>query len=488
MPISQNQYQEFINALDNYRLIRFEGPNATREHRRSDLFNTGISRDTKKDAFNNFILFTEGKDIIFQPNEIQTLRDGRLGKIIRNFSKTQNLTVRELLSSNLFKDYHNNPYDKQPLLTNKKESIYNDNNQKTLVFSAQSSYLYDLYGLCEENDIPFQILHRNAKGEVDVWVRDYFFENSSTIYLRNKNSDYAKESSFKTNLYNPKKIDYLADMHNVIPGMKDNNLRFLDTPTNNGIQIKPTNRAAEGGNIFCVNNTLGQKYVFLGEQIISFERQISANKKIDKTENEIILKYKKIFKTNNIVILPNLAYHLDLQMSFIGKGTFLVNSYDINWYKEFKPGLFYYLKTHSRSKQLLSDKERKVEEIINILRKNNFKAEEAFLTMNYKPHCASENWTLETWNGDYIESSFVNGFDVYSPKKQTNLYVTLDSPHESHKQYFSELIKKFGVEPYFVNYNGRNAHRTMEYFEEEHGGVRCQTNFLPVEVIENLEG
>ncbi|AJC48209.1 hypothetical protein IB642_06120 [Allofrancisella guangzhouensis] len=497
MPISNNQYQEFIQALNDYKLMRFEGTNATLEHRGSDLFNMGISQQNKKEALVKLNHFIKGKNTIFSQNDIQALRNGRLGEIIRKFSKTQNLTVRELLSSEIFKEYHSsNHVNTQPLLINEKKTSSKENQPKTLVFSAHSSYLYDLYDLCEENDIPFQILHRNTSDEVDIWVRDYFFENDNTIYIRNKNSYYANEASFKKGLYTPTKIDYLADMHDVIPGMKNSNRRFLNTHTNNGIQIKSTNRAAEGGNIFCVNNTLGEKYVFLGEQIIRFEKQIATNKKIDKTEDEIILKYKKIFKTNNIIILPNLAYHLDFQMSFIGKGTFLVNSYDINWYETFKPGLFFYLNSHPRSKQLLSDKERKVEEIIDILHKNYFKAEKAFLTMNYKPSShygwggyveAPKDWALETWNGNYIESSFVNGFDVYSPKKKTNLYVTLDSPHDQHKQYFEELIKKFDIEPYFVNHNGKNAEKTMKYFEEQHGGVRCQTNFLPVEVIEQLE-
>lgn len=106
MSISKAKYTSLKETLNHYSTMHLNQKSINNSYRKRDLFHLGISKTIKEKAFNQFIDFMDGKNIFFDENSIRALRDGRLGNIIRTFAKTQNLTVRQLLSSSLFKEYH----------------------------------------------------------------------------------------------------------------------------------------------------------------------------------------------------------------------------------------------------------------------------------------------------------------------------------------------------------------------------------------------
>ena len=143
------------------------------------------------------------------------------------------------------------------------------------------------------------------------------FETPKQLYIRNKASPYAV-------------FDDNPDI-SVYPRMKPEVKRNIDEVcfADKGY-VHKTNRCLEGGNLFAVSNTKREKYYIIGDRVILFEKMLLENKRnIKATTRDIIAKYKKnISGRNKIVTIPNLSYHIDLQMAYIGQGTFLIHSFD----------------------------------------------------------------------------------------------------------------------------------------------------------------
>ena len=386
--------------------------------------------------------------------------------------------------------------------------------------NAASSFDRALSSFFQQNKIPS--LGVQIKNNRDVWLRDQFFDSKNDInnkynkvYVRNKveildthnrinsrkhrrhreNPKFSIERNMlvSTRFYNPTEKDYQKDCSKGRLNMLDNkdNVCF---PNHNAQHYKSTCRTLEGGNLFDVYNQYGERYVLIGETTVAYEAWFAYSKKRwiarrdrrefngdalkdeEKRANMVTQRYAKIFgvSQDRVLIIPNICYHLDLQMGYIGLGIFIINSFDET------------LKHFPMQKQAIPDnlllkaKERQVDNIQQLLTKNGFLVHKVCATLYRKPwdddYSGERNASI--WGGGGLISSFINGFHVCSRTPYQDYFVTVDSPHNEHKKYFTKQLALFMITPHFVTINNCSVAATIALVGELGGGVRCQTNSI----------
>ncbi|AXA34565.1 hypothetical protein [Francisella adeliensis] len=143
--------------------------------------------------------------------------------------------------------------------------------------------------------------------------------------MRNKNSIHAQSRLFrehqKANVPQPYSLDMFQD--ELL--MYGSQIRGIDPDIfPNKHMIKSTNSALEGGNLFIAKNLAGETWYIIGEQALRFDAAIKYHKdikysryrrdivKLETDLSKLSDRYKKIFNSNNILILFNFTYHLNL--------------------------------------------------------------------------------------------------------------------------------------------------------------------------------
>ena len=371
-----------------------------------------------------------------------------------------------------------------------------------MLFQESCSYKKYLTEFCDEKRIPYKEISNN-----DMWLRDYLIETPNKLYIRNKNHWYCE---FKGEiLIQPYQKD---DVRPTVPNMENSNIRNIDNILlAETTSLHSSNRCLEGGNYFLVKNKCDVEYVIIGERVIDFEKMLTIQKQQQKywaeclqsypknmtnkndkldyfwyqtTANTRIkhprIHYQKIFGTENILIVPNLTYHIDLQMAYVGKGIFLVHSFD-------KMQEFFLCEYQSLIQEyetkwpgLIAAKEKQVNRIVVLLQSRGF---------NAVKFCSNLYYPTETgiWRGTNIKSTFVNGIDVYSEYEKQHYFVTIDSPILEHKRYFCNLIQDLGITPYFVRNNSDNVNDTISEINQREGALRCQTNFISTDKLNLMD-
>ncbi|QIV95764.1 hypothetical protein EDC55_10658 [Allofrancisella inopinata] len=342
-------------------------------------------------------------------------------------------------------------------------------NLGTLVFSEKSHYTKDLKEFCNKHQIIYEEIV-NAELKNFVWVRDLFFQTESTLYLRNKNSYYANDEAFHAiyehNQYTP--ASYAEEFHSYIPRQYLHQFKSFDNKMLEKYVVKSTNKSLEGGNLFACINTRGEKYYLIGSLVILYDMWIneyksrtSVEKKIKyNSEKEVLNKYKKLFQTENILIIPNVTYHLDLAMAYIAKGHFLLNEYNT----EDMP---------LKSKKLYEDKNKEIKKIGQLLRTNYFK-------VDYFEAVKLDYEDMDGNKGDNgnATSSLINGINIISNTTQENYFLTLDTHDKEHRDSFRNFLSKRNIKVKFILENGLDAEETQNKSIERAGALRCQTNIL----------
>ena len=346
-----------------------------------------------------------------------------------------------------------------------------------------------------------------AIGHKETWLRDYIIETDSKVYIRDKIANYFDSADFESINSKPYLMDGSA------PPVPDRLKDKLDTIVwHNKVPVRSSSKCLEGGNFFDVHNFAGSRYLLIGERAIQYEQRLryeknqrplnSNNRTLDtlyRTQESIIKKYANIFNLseNNVLVIPNLCYHIDLQMSYIGNGVFLVNSFE-ETFKQFKDQI-----NAHEDMSIIKYSEEGVNRICDLLEEHNFIAEKIAGTLyitdnavdqdNYvndndrvpaKVSNKSKN-DVDVWLGRGIISSFMNGFDSYSLVLKKHYFVTIDSDHTDHKEYFCDILKKHRIEAYFVKINDPNTSDkfasiadTINYVSDASGSIRCQTSFI----------
>ena len=348
----------------------------------------------------------------------------------------------------------------------------------------------------------------------DSWLRDTLIETKTKIYIRDKKTEALNKAKFQNIEAKEYQTDRLKTEY-VTPSIKTKGSLVKESIVcSDEVQIKSSIRCLEGGNFFHVTNTMGKQYLLLGEQVIYYEQKLYREKDdnsnsnsnvVDRTEAEIIQKYAKIFDLpeENVLVIPNVSYHLDLQICYIKRGIFLVNSF----YKAFE--YFPKQKKVHKDTMLISHKEGKVTEICELLEKHDFCVEKIAGTLYTETpsqdtdnkyqiplylisESESESESVNVWLGKGMASSFVNGFDTYSATLGQHYFVTIDSDHAEHKDYFSNILHDYKIKPYFIRANSQDnlkslfsTEETLKMIDETLGAIRCQTSFISSDKIKD---
>lgn len=398
---------------------------------------------------------------------------------------------------------------------------FSSNYNKTLVFRKNSDFYNDLLAFLDLHNVYYKDLK-----EGDEWLRDTFFVGKEKIYVRTKANINVKseQENLPCNI-NSRKIWSQGEFRNNLPESylvtnkylslnnkfydnKDFMTQHSDNRSLNGVVkenlAKDTIRPLEGGNLFEVVNCDGDKYYFIGINVLLNEIDFKNIKNgtmsdpKDLTHRDILNKcrlelerYKKIFKTQNVIALPQWSYHLDLQISYIGKATFLIHSFNevLDKFNDICSDI-------DKSDQFsdiardASEREIIIKYIDATLKSCGFKTikfagvlhdtykdwdENGEEKIDYKPKYALGKGTI---------SAFVNGIDLSLGAKQ--YYLTIDSPYINHKTYFTNLLREQNIEVVYLRVNGKSAKATLEHISARGGALRCQTNFIPFEYLSSF--
>ena len=346
---------------------------------------------------------------------------------------------------------------------------------KTLVFTDKCSYKRDLIDFCAEQNISYAIVSNG-----DPWIRDYLFQAPDKLHIRNKVPELSRE--LLAHSYPPWQKDHSAKFPR-ITGSDQRNLNSI--AFRNSDYLHQTNYALEGGMFFCAQNSSGEEYFIIGENIFFLEQNLRHRRgKASLSREQILNRYKKKLQTENIIIVPNLMYHIDLQMAYIGRGIFLVHSFS-EMSKHF-PDEYGKLFAFCNEKWagLLEAKEVQADNVVQLLTNQGFSAKK------FCGHLYNVDESPCIWGGTGLMSTFVNGIDVYAEMvrgeyedefswlQRTHYFITMDSGHVSHKEYFQKLMFQLSVTPRFVTNETKDIGATLKEVSIDGGALRCQTNFI----------
>ena len=329
----------------------------------------------------------------------------------------------------------NNPNHNFAITVSKNELEQRSSNyRKTLVFSEHSDFKNDLVKLISD-ELPIKYMICDSSS--DVWLRDTFFDtNNDNVYVRSKSTSRDSKLNINdiksqllllnsTNRYLSRK-KYYSDSTFIAKYKSGRNISSISNCFNDGVAYKETIRPLEGGNLFEAVNLSGQKCYIIGENALLNEtdyQKIKGNinyksnfwhKRNNSYFEESIRRYKKIFKTDNVYSLPQWTYHLDLQISYVGKSIFLVHSFH-------ETSIFltknYLRDEYNICRENISRIEPCVDEIIEILQSLGFIAIKCCAVL----HKHIKKLSMETMKhedylnltyGQGISSSFINGITL----------------------------------------------------------------------------
>lgn len=401
-----------------------------------------------------------------------------------------------------------------------KESASNYKN--TLIFRNSSDYTQDLISALVDLGIDYRQMIGNER-----WVRDGLIVGQDKVYVRTKTKpanikkqqvnyhterlkNYAQKYGQDECIQLPDTYlvtsKYLSNIQNIYDqdafcAKEGGASRSLDGLIPKDSKQKETIRLLEGGNLFEAVNGQGIKYYFIGINALLNEVDLanlkngamSISNTVELTQREIfaqcykeLSRYKKIFSTDNVMILPQWSYHLDLQMSYVGKSTFLIHSFNEVVNKRWRVSRscaqtneFKDLANNAMERENIV---RYISAIVNacgfnaipyagvLHKQRNVTDEHTYQQVKRKPIYAT---------GNAMQSTFVNGIDVYSARKDRYYFLTIDSPNVLHKNYLIRLLGEQAITPIFLKANGKNPEQTVAEISREGGALRCQTNFVP---------
>lgn len=331
-------------------------------------------------------------------------------------------------------------------------------NEGVLIFSKNCAFSNDLKRFCNLH----KVLYRQIDSD-DIWVRDYFIQGENKLLIRNKDYPFSSHKDILENNNYIKKFNnmymYDARRHPSAPGIYTDRSINKDLFTND-YRIESSKKALEGGNLFICKNKLGKVYYLIGETAIWSDIAIAENNGKKISVEDVLDKYSYLFGCVNesIVVIPNLSFHIDLQMAYIGNSHFILNYYTYKNYVD---------------KKIYEAKYNKVLDIFKLLKKYYFD-----VTIN-KALMFNKEKPLQ-WDTQNIESNLINGIHIFSNTKKVNYFLTVDTQNMSHRINFKNFLNKLNIRTEFLNINDSNnfSSITQEYIREYKGGLRCQTNFV----------
>jgi len=352
-------------------------------------------------------------------------------------------------------------------------------NEGILVFSHNCNYKQGIIKFCQEHRIPYEMIDCP-----DPWVRDIFIETPTKLYIRNKNSKHSgQERLDRLGITIPPK-EYTSDRNANAdwPAMNGPDLRKINSSTfPAGYDIKPTNRALEGGNLFICENNSGVIYYIIGEYVLEGDYKIESHKRFLEHKPSVaydpakyIKHYETIFEIDNItskiLILPNLTYHLDLYIGYLARGIFIVNSFSDTL-----------LRRNSPKPKSYDFKKIQALEVVEKLRQEDFVANTCDTT-RYN----DINKINTIWDGSANKLNYINGIPLTSNVDGKKYFLTLDSIHTISKLRVTTQLRRFSISFVFIKSDDLNPMETQEQAALNRGALRCQTIMLSKLSLANI--
>lgn len=160
------------------------------------------------------------------------------------------------------------------------------------------------------------------------WTKDYMISSGKEIVVPVKDS---RTNYFTTGFMNQAKANrslyyepLKMDMHhqaksNIQSPREWQAMELLTHSTFAGKSV------LEGGNFFCAINGQNERYYIVGENVVS---ETMAYNNVDREQAINYLAKDLSCSVKQVLPVPQWTYHLDLQMAYLGKGQFIIHSFD----------------------------------------------------------------------------------------------------------------------------------------------------------------
>jgi hypothetical protein len=391
--------------------------------------------------------------------------------------------------------------------------------------------------------IGFKLEYDYTNNKDSWWLRDSIIPLKGEIYSPNiDNASLYKDQR----LYVEK---YAKQSDKLYYSLSGNQLHHAQTNTTSHLKIgnkqikKFTNIAIEGGNIFSAINGKGHNFLIIGENAIldtaAYIKHNDPHYKTNLPANQYLvnnyyakkgfdydfvnLRYlakKRIaetfgFSPNDLIIIPQWAYHIDLQMSYVGYSQFILNTFELPQINEItNEDIDYdfdmddYFGIDPKETGLGPMFAPKIQQTFNCLNEkfgdkivNNI--EKKLIKKGFQVYKVIGTAFCNTGNPLNIPyccnskyqhggsaSLLMNGITVFSNKYQKRYFITANATVDNGlKKVFSKnLTDKCGVEVVFIDINknmnlghiaNNDPNRTLDFVRIYEGSVRCQTAIIP---------
>lgn len=178
------------------------------------------------------------------------------------------------------------------------------------------------------NELGFSV--QEHKILASYWTKDYMISTGDKLIapVRQCSSDYLTSEHIAEAQVNSRLYYGALNMNEHHQGKTNITSEEVWNNTARSL-IKKTNfvhkTLVEGGNFFCAVNKQGKRFYLLGENVVS--ETIAYNLMTRSGAIELI-RQELGCTTTNLLIIPQWTYHLDLQMAYLGRGEFVIHSFD----------------------------------------------------------------------------------------------------------------------------------------------------------------
>ncbi len=257
----------------------------------------------------------------------------------------------------------------------------------------------------------------------------------------------------------------------------------------------------EGGNVFCAINRLGQRYFLVGENVISETMAVNDLSREDARE---LVESELGVPSDRLLVIPQWTYHLDLQMSYLGKGQFIIHSFEQS---NFDFGLSEEdtAKVETTFVHLKKQFEKSIiDKACEILREHHFEAHKVFGCLFYLNDCSNLDelqYVPYCKNSDSFGGAIallMNGV-AFEKAENERFFITSRCDQDAFKQSFVKSINSLGIdallevdmlgcygwdgefEPLLAGIWGATS--VTDVVANMNGGFRCQTSIISNQLI-----
>ncbi len=404
-----------------------------------------------------------------------------------------------------------------------------------LVTSLGCNFPYYLQGLKNRYHYELRNLELDIKihnqDEYDPWARDVFsLKTADTIYAMNQDVILQPIVSDKKNTADQNhaaSIRIATENCYVTQSALFNHGTLPSTLNTAGrINVQPSPIAAHGGNFFhCVNAAEKPKpYVIVGELALLTKDQVQQNQKLDVNSavgaksstkypnqfndretmiatrklNKQIL--RKIYGDTKVVIVPNLFYHIDIQMVVLPNGFVLLHSHEetlrVVQEKKKEMTAVCHVGFNGEHIDVMSHRVHKdnspipvqynYDDVYNSVKKSAEDKTYQYLFNKCRDKLTKRGFVVIPVCGllEYDKAIFAlgfNGLPIVLPDGK--ILYTMPENDKWYRDYFLDVLtNKAGVS--IVDYI---TDKDRDYFGRAHGFFRCQTNTIPKALVKDQQ-